>query len=80
MAGRIVGDKGRARVIKPSNSGTGLRPRHGAALVVATVVAVIVAYAAFGFIVGVIAFFVKLVVVVAVITLIGRLLFRHASR
>jgi hypothetical protein len=67
-------------MIKPSGSGTKLRPTHAATLVVGSVIAVIVAFAAFHFVVGLIAFFVKLVIVVAVVGLLAKFVFNRASR
>lgn len=66
-------------MIQPTNHRTGLRPVHTAGVVVAVVVAAIVAYAAFGFIVGTIAFLVKLAIVVGIAALAWRF-FTHRSR
>jgi uncharacterized membrane protein YccC len=66
-------------MIKPSGS-NGLRPVHGATLVIGTVVAVVIAFAVFHFVAGLIAFFVKLVIVVAVVALLAKLVFGRASR
>ena len=67
-------------MIKPSGSSTGLRPVHGATMVVAAVLAVVIAYAAFGFIVCAVAFLVKLAIVVAVIALVVKLVLRRAAK
>ena len=65
-------------MIQPTNKQSGLRPRHGAATVVAVVIAAVIAYAAFGFIVGTLAFLVKLVIVVGIAFLVVRFFARHA--
>jgi hypothetical protein len=67
-------------MIKPSGSSTKLRPVHSATLVVGTIVAVVLAFAVFHFIVGIVAFLIKLIIVVAVVGLLAKLVFRHASR
>jgi hypothetical protein len=67
-------------MIQPSTNGrSGLRPRHGVLVVGSVVIAAIVAYAAFGFIVGTIAFFVKLAVVVGIAFLVVKLIFRRTK-
>ena len=54
-------------MIQPSTNGrSGLRPRHGALVVGSVLLTAIIAYAAFGFIVGTLAFLVKLAIVVGV--------------
>ena len=58
----------------------GLRPGHKLTVVAAAVVAAIVAYLAFGWIVGLIAFLIKTVVVIAVIGGVLYLVFRHSRR
>ena len=60
-------------MIQPTNHPSSLRPRHGVLVVGSVLVTALVAYLAFGFIVGVVAFFVKLVVVVAVAALVVKL-------
>jgi hypothetical protein len=67
-------------MIKPSGSSTKLRPAHTATLVIGSVIAVVVAFAVFHFVIGLIAFFVKLVIVVAIVGLLAKFLFRRASR
>ena len=64
--------------IQPAEKHNGLRPAHGVVLVGTVVVAAIVAYAAFGFIAGVIAFVVKLAIVVAIVGLVAKLVLRRA--
>ena len=59
-------------------SRSGLRPVHGLVVAGTVLVAVLVAYAALSFIVGTFAFFVKLLVVVAIFALVVRLVRRHA--
>lgn len=66
-------------MIQPTNQKTGLRPVHTAGVVAAVVVAAIVAYAAFGFIVGTIAFLVKLAIVVGIAALAWRF-FSHRAK
>ena len=67
-------------MIQPSTNGrSGLRPRHGVLVVGSVVIAAIVAYAAFGFIVGTIAFLVKLAIVVGVAFLVVKLVFRRSK-
>jgi high-affinity Fe2+/Pb2+ permease len=58
----------------------GLRPGHKLTVVAAGVIAVLVAYVAFHAIVGLIAFFIKTVLVLAVIGGVLYLVFRHAGR
>ena len=64
--------------IQPAEKHNGLRPVHGAVVVGTVVIAAVVAYAAFGFIVGAIAFVVKLAIVAAIVGLVAKLVFRHA--
>jgi tetrahydromethanopterin S-methyltransferase subunit B len=67
-------------MIQPSTNGrSGLRPRHGVLVVGSVLLTAIVAYAAFGFIVGTIAFLVKLAVVVGVAYLVVKLVFRRTK-
>ena len=67
-------------MIQPTKTQSGgLRPRHGAAIAVSVVIAAVVAYAAFGFIVGTIAFLVKLAIVVGIGALVVKLVFRRAK-
>ena len=61
------------QMIQPTNRQPAIRPRHGMLVVGSVLATALVAYLAFGFIVGVIAFFVKLVVVVAVAALVVKL-------
>jgi hypothetical protein len=58
----------------------GLRPAHKLTVVAVTVIAVLVAYVALHAIVGIIAFFIKTVLVLAVIGGVFYLVFRHAGR
>ncbi|MGD0983867.1 MAG: hypothetical protein ABSA65_08625 [Acidimicrobiales bacterium] len=68
-------------MIEPtSKQERGLRPGHKLTVVAAAVVAVLVAYVALHAIVGLIAFFIKTVVVLAVIGGVLYLVFRHAGR
>lgn len=60
-------------MIQPTNRQPSIRPRHGALVVGSVIATALVVYLAFGFIVGVVAFFVKLVVVLAVAALVVRL-------
>ena len=55
-----------------------LRPIHGLVVAGSVVIAVLIAFAAFSFIVGTLAFLVKLVIVVGVLWLVGRRVVRHA--
>jgi hypothetical protein len=64
-------------MIQPTNDRSGLRPRHGVIVVGSVVLAAIIAYAAFGFIVGTFWFLVKLAVVVGVGFLVVKMLFRR---
>lgn len=64
-----------------SSPGTNkLRPRHTLAAVVGVAVAALVAFWAFSFVVGVIAFVVKLAIVVVVAWLVIRVLLHLAKR
>ena len=65
-------------MIQPTDGRTGLRPFHGVVLVGTTVVAVLIAFAAFHFVLGAIAVVIKLAVVVAIVGFVARLLLRHA--
>jgi hypothetical protein len=65
-------------MIQPTERHTGLRPFHGAVLVGTTVVAVLIAFAAFHFVLGAIALVVKLAIIVAIVSFVARLLLRHA--
>ena len=68
-------------MIEPtSKQERGLRPGHKLTVVAAAVVAVLVAYVALHAIVGLIAFFIKTVIVLAVIGGVLYLVFRHAGR
>jgi hypothetical protein len=68
-------------MIEPrSTQERGLRPGHKLTVVAAGVIAVLVAYVALHAIVGLIALFVKTVLVVAVIGGVLYLVFRHAAR
>jgi hypothetical protein len=68
-------------MIEPtSNQERGLRPGHKLTVVAAAVIAVLVAYVALHAIVGLIALFVKTVLVVAVIGGVVYLVFRSAGR
>jgi threonine/homoserine/homoserine lactone efflux protein len=67
-------------VLQPKGKQTSLRPRHGVAIALGVVAAVLVAYVAFSFIVGTIAFLIKLVIVVGIIYLIVRFVTRSARR
>jgi len=64
----------------PTTKGSGLRPVHGGVVAVSVVVAVVVAFAAFSFVAGVVAFIVKLAVVVGIVWVVSRLVLRRASR
>lgn len=65
-------------MIQPSSGRSGIRPRHTATVVGAVAVAAVVAYLAFGFIVGTLAFLVKLAVVVGIGFLAVKLVFRRS--
>ena len=68
-------------MIEPrSTQERGLRPGHKLTVVAAAVIAVLVAYVALHAIVGLIALFVKTVLVVVVIGGVLYLVFRHAGR
>jgi len=68
-------------MIEPrSTQERGLRPGHKLTVVATAVIAVLVAYVALHAIVGLIALFVKTVLVVAVIGGVLYLVFRHAGR
>jgi hypothetical protein len=68
-------------MIEPrSTQERGLRPGHKLTVVAAGVIAVLVAYVALHAIVGLIALFVKTVLVVVVIGGVLYLVFRHAGR
>jgi len=64
--------------IQPAEKHNGLRPAHGVVLVGTVVIAAVVAYAAFGFIAGLVAFVVKLAIIAAIVALVGKLVLRHA--
>jgi len=63
-----------------STKETGLRPGHMLTVAAVAVVAVIVAYLAFSWLVGLIAFLIKTVVVIAIIGGAIYLVIRHAGR
>jgi hypothetical protein len=65
-------------MIQPTDSRNGLRPFHGVVLVGTTVVAVLIAFAAFHFVIGAIAIVIKLAIIVAIVGFVARLLMRHA--
>jgi hypothetical protein len=68
-------------MIEPrSKQERGLRPGHKLTVAAAAVVAVLVAYVALHAIVGLIAFFIKTIIVLAVIGGVLYLVFRHAGR
>ena len=68
-------------MIEPtSKQERGLRPGHKLTVAAAAVVAVLVAYVALHTIVGLIAFFIKTIIVLAVIGGVLYLVFRHAGR
>jgi hypothetical protein len=68
-------------MIEPrQRSGTSLRPGHGLTIVAAAVIAAIVAYVAFGWVVGIVWFLIKTIVVIAVIATVLYLVVRHARR
>lgn len=62
----------------PSRRQSALRPAHTGVVVVSVVASAIVAFWAFSFVAGLVAFFVKVVVVVAIVTLVFRLLTRRS--
>ena len=82
MAGRAgVRFRGGGFMIEPrTKQERGLRPGHKLTVVAAAVVAVLVAYVALHAIVGLIAFFIKTIIVLAVIGGVLYLVFRHAGR
>jgi len=68
-------------MIEPrSTQERGLRPGHKLTVVAAAVIAAIVAYLAFGWIVGLVAFLIKTVLVIAVIGGVLYLVLRRAGR
>ena len=68
-------------MIEPrENRSNQLRPRHGVTVIAVAVIAVVVAYLAFGWIVGLVAFLIKTVVVVAVIAGAGYLVVRAVTK
>ncbi|MGO9333921.1 MAG: hypothetical protein ACLQCU_07720 [Acidimicrobiales bacterium] len=68
-------------MIEPrSTQERGLRPGHKLTVVAAAVIAAIVAYWAFASILGIVAFLIKTVVVIAVIGGVLYLVMRHAGR
>jgi hypothetical protein len=64
-------------MIQPQSGSTGIRPVH-AFVVVGTLV--VAAFAALHFIVGLLWFFVKLIVVFALVFFVARMVLRHARR
>lgn len=72
---------GRERpMIQPQSGSTGIRPVHAFVVVGTLVVAAVVAFAALHFIVGLLWFFVKLIVVFALVFFVARMVLRHARR
>ena len=67
-------------MIQPQSGSTGIRPVHAFVVVGTLVVAAVVAFAALHFIVGLLWFFVKLVVVLALVYFVARMVLRHARR
>ena len=70
----------RGPMLKPSNSQQSLRPHHGVAIAVGIVVAAVIAFGAFHFILGTIAFLVKLAIVLGLAYVIVRVVLRSARR
>jgi ABC-type multidrug transport system permease subunit len=66
-------------MIQPKSGSSGLRPVHGVAVVAAVVVVAVIVFGVFHFIVGVLAFFIKLVIVIAVLYGLTRFVLRHAK-
>ena len=67
-------------MIEPRSSQRGLRPGHTLTVVAAAVIAAIVVYVAFSWVVGLLAFLIKTVVVVAVIAGVVYLVTRRGRR
>jgi Flp pilus assembly protein TadB len=67
-------------MIQPQSGSTGIRPVHAFVVIGTLVVAAVVAFAALHFIVGLLWFFVKLVVVLALVYFVARMVLRHARR
>jgi len=65
-------------MIQPSNSSTKLQPRHHLLIAGLVVVAAVIAYGAFSFIVGTVAFLVKLAIVLGLAYLFVRFLVHRA--
>lgn len=63
-----------------SGSSGGLRPHHGLMIAGAAVAAAIVAFWAFSFVIGVVAFLVKLIVVLAVVGLVLKFILGRARK
>jgi threonine/homoserine/homoserine lactone efflux protein len=67
-------------VLQPRGKQTSLRPRHGVAIAVGVVAIILVTYGAFSFIVGTIAFLIKLLIVLGLAYLVIRFVTRSARR
>ncbi len=67
-------------MIQPQSRSTGIRPVHAFVVIGTLVVAAVVAFAALHFIVGLLWFFVKLVVVLALVFFVASLVLRHDRR
>ncbi len=67
-------------MIQPQSKSTGIRPVHALVVIGTLVVAAVVAFAALHFIVGVLWFFVKLVVVLALVFFVASMVLRHVRR
>jgi hypothetical protein len=67
-------------MIQPQSKSTGIRPVHAFVVIATLVVAAVVAFAALHFIVGLLWFFVKVVVVLALVFLVATIVLRHARR
>jgi small-conductance mechanosensitive channel len=64
----------------PNSSPAGVRPHHALTVIVVAIVAVVLAYVVLGWVVGVVLFLVRTVVVLAVIALTVYLVLRWAGR
>jgi Flp pilus assembly protein TadB len=76
----VPADERERPMIQPQSGSTGIRPVHSFVVVGTLVVAVVIAFAALHFIVGLLWFFVKLIVVFALVFFVARMVLRHARR
>jgi Flp pilus assembly protein TadB len=76
----VPADEREPPMIQPQSGSTGIRPVHAFVVVGTLVVAAVVAFAALHFVVGLLWFVVKLVVVFAIVFAVAKMVLRHARR